>query len=78
MVIWLSRSRSAFSGVEKFQAIKKAPSGALFFAHEWLSPAGYTSLPMRALTTRIIFCVMVKGVAAILKCVNRFEYFVFF
>ena len=60
MVVWLSQLRSVIIELKNFIAIKKAPSGALFFAHRWLSPTGYTSLPMRVLTTRIIICFIAK------------------
>jgi hypothetical protein len=37
--------------IDRKQGIKKGPSGACLSAHGWLTPDGYTILPMRVPTT---------------------------
>ena len=48
-----ARRRRNFGSLVLFRAIKKAPGGSLASAHGWISPGGYTALPMRNPTTRM-------------------------
>jgi hypothetical protein len=45
-----------------FEGIKKGPLRAWCFAHGWLSPDGYTILPMRRPTTRITTILIMGGI----------------
>jgi hypothetical protein len=54
LVLWIEM-------IDRKQGIKKGPLGACLSAHGWLTPDGYTVLPMRVPTTISAFEIFMAG-----------------